>query len=117
MYTEQSAALDRAKQLAGLDTLDFSRDDYIDEFAESVRKLFKLDSDRHYFDNAVNDLCEIAANFIETYGLEYWAHNAEDDDTQLVAEVSVEWFVPYHYLVLFDNFNQNDLPDGYQVYP
>jgi hypothetical protein len=44
-------------------------------------------------------------------------HNAEDDDTQSVAEVSVERFVPYHYLVLFDNFNPNDLPDGYQVYP
>ena len=94
-----------------------AHDDYIDEFERSVSKLFKLDSDRHYFDNAVDDLCEIAANFIETYGLEYWVYNAEDDDTQVVAEVSVERFVPYHYLVLFDSFNQNDLPDGYQVYP
>jgi len=34
MYTDKELAFDRAKQLAGIDTLDFAKDDYINELLE-----------------------------------------------------------------------------------
>ena len=85
-------------------------------FEDHIKKRFKSDSDREFFNEATDALCEIASGFIESYGLSYWVHNEEDDDSQIVASVSVNRFVPYHYLVLSDDFSQDDLSEGYQVY-
>ena len=89
---------------------------YVLTFEEDIRKRFNSDSDKEFFNEATNTLCEIASGFIEMYGLSYWIHNEEDDDSQIVASVSVNRFVPYHYLVLSDDFRQDDLSEGYQVY-
>ena len=88
----------------------------VGHFEDRIRKSFKSNSDEDFFNEAIDALCEIASGFIETYGLSYWIHNEDDDDSQIVASVSVDRFVPHHYLVLSDDFSQDDLSEGYQVY-
>ena len=88
----------------------------VGNFEKRIRKSFKSDSDEEFFNEATDALCEIASGFIESYGLSYWVHNEEDDDSRVVASVSVSRFVPGQYLVLSDDFSQDDLAEGYQVY-
>lgn len=87
------------------------------EFEGKLLTRFMVASDEQFFDTTSDSLCNKAVKLIEEYRLDYWIYNYDDGDKQHVADVTVDRFNPYYYLVLRDNFTPDRLYDGWDILP